>query len=94
VCQYVKQTPNVLVLELLDNDITKLGCEFISKILMPAANTCLQVLKLDHNNFGSEGIKYLSEGLCMNKTITHVSLTYCNIDSAGARPILEFLIYQ
>lgn len=35
ICEYLKVTPNVLLLELLDNGITKLGCEFISRILHP-----------------------------------------------------------
>jgi len=68
------------VLELLDNKITPLGCEFISQAVHPKANTNLLVLKLDHNDFGSEGMKRLSEGLSLNKTITSLSLTYCNID--------------
>jgi Ran GTPase-activating protein (RanGAP) involved in mRNA processing and transport len=60
---YAKNCPNLLILELLDNQITRLGCEFLSKILVPEAKLNLQVLKLDHNSFGSEGIKALAEGL-------------------------------
>ena len=30
----------------------------------------------------------------MNKNITQLSLTYCDIDSKGARAIFEILIYQ
>jgi len=52
------------------------------------------VLKLDHNNFGSEGIIALAEGLVQNKVITHISLTYCNIDASGSRALFEILIYQ
>ena len=29
----------------------------------------------------------------MNKTIVHLSLTYCNIDESGARNLFEILIY-
>ena len=36
----------------------------------------------------------LSKALNMNKTITNLSLTYCNIDAKGARAIFEILIYQ
>lgn len=39
-------------------------------------------------------MKYLAEGLCMNKNIQQLSLTYCNIDSTGARYLFEILIYQ
>lgn len=94
ICSFVKICNSVVILELLDNSITSLGCEFISKILHPSARTNILVLKLDHNNFGAEGVKFLSEGLRQNKCITHLSLTYCGIDSSGARPIFEILIFQ
>jgi Ran GTPase-activating protein (RanGAP) involved in mRNA processing and transport len=51
-------------------------------------------LKLDHNNIGGEGVNNLSHGLAINKTITSLSLTYCNIDHSGARAIFEILIYS
>jgi len=82
------------VLELLDNKITPLGCEFISQTIHPSANTTLLVLKLDHNNFGSEGMKRLANGLSLNKTLTSLSLTYCNIDANGARALFEVLIFS
>lgn len=50
-------------------------------------------LKLDHNRFGSEGLRFLADGLCQNKAIEHLSLTYCDIDEKGARYIFEILIY-
>jgi Ran GTPase-activating protein (RanGAP) involved in mRNA processing and transport len=68
-CEYLKIAPNVLLLELLDNQITKLGCEFISRIIRPEAKTNIMYLKLDHNSFGSEGIKMLATGLSQNKII-------------------------
>jgi hypothetical protein len=56
VCQFVQQAKGVTVLELLDNKITKLGCEFIGKTLHPRTNGNIQILKLDHNDIGGEGI--------------------------------------
>lgn len=50
-------------------------------------------LKLDHNRFGTAGLKYLAEGLAQNKVIEHLSLTYCDIDESGARYLFEILIY-
>jgi hypothetical protein len=38
-------------------------------------------------------LKHLASGLCRNKVITHLSLTYCEIDEKGARSIFEILIY-
>ena len=49
-------------------------------------------LKLDHNTFGSEGLKYLAEGLSRNSYITLISMNYCNIDEHGARSCFEILI--
>ena len=53
----------------------------------------LQV-RIDHNDFGSEGLKFLTEGLSQNKNVSILSLTYCNIDEKGARSLFEILIYQ
>jgi protein phosphatase 1 regulatory subunit 37 len=94
ICQYLQINPNVLILELLDNEITPLGCEFLSRVLHPSAKLNLSILKLDHNPFGSAGVEHLCKGMLQNQTITQISLTYCNIDAAGARPLFEMLIYQ
>jgi Ran GTPase-activating protein (RanGAP) involved in mRNA processing and transport len=92
VCQYIEVAPNVQILELLDNKVTPLGCEFVSRIIHPKSNSQLKILKMDHNPFGSEGMIRLAEGMSMNKTLEQVSLTYCGIDSNGARAIFEVLI--
>lgn len=93
VCEYLRIAPNVLLLELLNNNITKLGCEFISKVIHPDTKSNIMVLKLDHNNFGSEGVIELAKGLTQNKTLESLSLTYCNIDEKGARALFEIVIY-
>ena len=54
----------------------------------------LTILKLNHNPIGSEGMKYLAEGLRQNKNINQLELTYCNIDEAGAMSIAEVLLFQ
>lgn len=85
------------MLELLQNNITALGCQFIGKTINPKnlESKCnLVVLKLDHNPFGSEGMAYLAEGLRQNKNINMLSLTYCNIDEEGANSLFEILIFQ
>ena len=81
------------MLELMANEITPLGCEFIGKLLLPDMKCALKVLKLDHNNFGSEGLKHIAEGMAANKNIQSLSLTYCGIDKSGARALFELLIY-
>jgi Ran GTPase-activating protein (RanGAP) involved in mRNA processing and transport len=79
---------------LLDNKITPLGCEFIGRLMMPKTNSSIMVLKLDHNDIGAAGVRNLAEGLAVNKTLNSLSLTYCNIDKDGARPLFEILIYS
>ena len=68
------------MLELLDNKLTALSCEFVSRVLHPKSNTMISTLKLDHNSFGSEGVRRLAEGLSINSSLENLSLTYCGID--------------
>ena len=93
VCQYIAACPTVAMLELLDNQISPLGCEHLGKILHPSAKVQLIQVKLDHNRFGSAGLKFLADGLSQNKIIEELSLTYCDIDESGARYLFEILIY-
>jgi Ran GTPase-activating protein (RanGAP) involved in mRNA processing and transport len=39
-------------------------------------------------------MKRLANGLSLNKTLTSLSLTYCNIDAQGARALFEVLIFS
>ena len=91
--QYLETGTKVEFLELLDNGITARGCEHIAKALHPKNPTDIQVLKLDHNQFGWEGMAYLAEGLAVNKVLRLLSLTYCGIDAEGADYIFQILIY-
>ena len=84
VCQYLEVGKNVAFLELLDNNITPLGCEFLSRALHPKNQPQIQILKLDHNQFGSPGVVALAEGLAVNPVLRMLSLTYCGIDKEGA----------
>jgi hypothetical protein len=83
----------VVTLELLDNKITPLGCEFIQRALHPKLNPTLLVLKLDHNEFGSDGVIELSKSLAINPILKLLSLTYCGIDHNSAQALFEILIY-
>jgi Ran GTPase-activating protein (RanGAP) involved in mRNA processing and transport len=93
VCQFIEVAKSVIALEILDNKVTALGCEFISRIIHPKANTSITILKLDHNPIGSDGVRRLSEGMAINKTVQQLSLTYCDIDAEGARWLFEILIF-
>ena len=84
VCQYLMTNPNCITLELLDCQISPLGCEFLQKALTPRSGAELQILKLDHNPIGSEGMQLLAKALALNNNILLVSLGYCGIDAEGA----------
>lgn len=56
VCNYMEKGKSVKQLKISTNDITPIGCEFLSKTLSPGLNMPLLVLKLDYNNIGTEGL--------------------------------------
>lgn len=92
--EYMKVNDNIEVVDLLCNGITSLGCEFISRVIHPDCSCNLLLLKLDHNQIGSAGVAELSKSLSQNSTLVELSLTYCNIDVEGARPLFEIVIYK
>jgi Ran GTPase-activating protein (RanGAP) involved in mRNA processing and transport len=85
ICNYIEKAQTITYLDLLDNEITPLGCEFLGKIL--GAGSPILKLKLDHNCFGTEGLMNLTVGLSKNSTIEKLSLKYCKIDHFGAKYI-------
>ena len=94
ICEFLQAYPTVICLELIDNKITYLGCEFLGKTLSPGPTMPPVVyLKLDHNLFGSAGVNALAEGLKINEQLKVLSLCYCDIDEKGARALFEILIF-
>eukprot|EP00828_Plagiopyla_frontata_P044629 TRINITY_DN7344_c0_g1_i1.p1 TRINITY_DN7344_c0_g1~~TRINITY_DN7344_c0_g1_i1.p1 ORF type:complete len:230 (-),score=47.93 TRINITY_DN7344_c0_g1_i1:114-803(-) len=93
ICNYMDKCKTVEKLDLLDNDITPLGCEFLGKILSVSSQLPLIELRLDHNVFGTEGLQNLAFGLRMNPTLEKLSLKYCGIDENGAVYLQQILAY-
>lgn len=106
ICNYMEKVKKVEVLDLLNNDITPLGkknntnqkfkykgCEFLGKVLHPAAEVPLIKLKLDHNRFGTPGLAKLAEGLAQNNSLESLSLCYCDIDENGFKYIQQILAF-
>lgn len=61
VAAYVKRFKNCIVLELLDCEVTSLGCEFLNDALqMGPMGSALQIVKLDHNPIGDDGANILA----------------------------------
>lgn len=69
VCNFMMKMKIIDNLDLLDNGIGALGCEFIGKMLHPSLEIPLQQLVLDHNEFGTKGLDQLTAGLCQNKLL-------------------------
>ena len=68
ICNFVDKCNTLEYLDLLDNEVSPLGCEFLCKTLINS-NCSLIKLKLAHNNFGTQGLKNLSSGLAKNSTL-------------------------
>lgn len=97
VCEFLaKRTSEVNCLEFLDCKVTPLGCEFIGKCLNKPFAHCppVAMLKLDHNQFGSDGMNALCQGLKANEWMKTLSLTYCGLDHRAGRSLFEILIFQ
>lgn len=92
-CQFLENNHTVVHLELKGCGITSLGCVFLGNVLGYKVRSSIAILKLDHNNIGSEGCNKISEALAMNGTVTELSLTYCNIEAEAAESLLQALIF-
>lgn len=90
ICKLLTATPVLEVLDLLNNGITSLGCEFLGKALKVQGSKMKQ-LRLDNNPITSEGVRFLGEGLRQHSALDKLSLKYCGIDEKGIRPIQEIL---
>ena len=62
-------------------------------MLSPAPDFNLRKLKLDDNEFGTEGLKLLAVGLSKNTVLEKLSLNFCAIDSEGAKYLQEILAF-
>ena len=94
IADYIIRYHDVTVLELLDCLITPLGCEFLNRAFNMHTGGKLQMIKLDHNPIGSEGMNILSESLGQNSVVNLLSLTYCEIGIEGCQGLFEVIIYQ
>jgi Ran GTPase-activating protein (RanGAP) involved in mRNA processing and transport len=82
----------VSYLDLTQNDIGPKGCLDIGRSLCCGMNGSLLHLKLDHNKFGSQGLKNLSKGLAMNSTLKRLSLRYCDINGNTTKESLSSIL--
>ena len=92
-CQFILDTDNtsIQLVELMNCNIGVLGCEFISRIFDKDRVNKISILTLDYNTFGNEGLFHLMDKLKDSKTLTYLSLSYCNIDENGIKYFADYL---
>lgn len=84
------KAPNLKILELKDCNIGVEGCQLISEMLNPLLNSDIQILSLDNNRFGLEGLIQLMNNLKINETIVYLSLADCDLDAESILYFKEF----
>jgi Ran GTPase-activating protein (RanGAP) involved in mRNA processing and transport len=82
---------SLLCLEMINCGVGVLGCEFISRIFDKERVCKITILTLDYNAFGNEGLQQLMEKLKDSKSLTYLSLSYCNIDQNGVKYFGDYL---
>ena len=92
-CQFMLDTGNtsIQLVEMMNCGIGVLGCEFISRIFDKERANKISILTLDYNTFGNEGLQQLMENLKDSKSLTYLSLAYCNIDQNGVKSFADYL---
>jgi Ran GTPase-activating protein (RanGAP) involved in mRNA processing and transport len=91
--EFIDQTNKscINLIEWLNCGIGVLGCEFVSRIFDPKLSTNIQILTLDYNNFGNDGLCQLMTNLKGYDKLKHLSLAYCGITEFGIQHLREFL---
>jgi Ran GTPase-activating protein (RanGAP) involved in mRNA processing and transport len=94
--QFMIETGNtsLQLVEFLNCGIGVLGCEFISRIFDKERVCKINILTLDYNSFGNEGLAQLMENLKDCKTLNYLSLAYCGIDENGVKFFSDYLALQ
>ena len=93
IVKFIIETNNssLKLIEFLNCNIGPLGCEFISRIFEPSLPCTMEILILDYNNFGNEGISNLMTYLPLNSTLTYLSVSYCGFDEKGVQYFGDFV---
>lgn len=90
ICNYIDKVGSIEYLDLMDNKITPLGCEFLGKTLLNERNN-IRKLKIDNNEIGDQGLGSLTVGLRQNGKIEKLSFCFCGITQQGTKYIQEIL---
>jgi len=94
VALFLEANVTVKCLEFMDCKLTNLGCEFLSRVLVPGSAAPLIELKLNYNDIGNEGICHLAVGLRANSQLTHLELQHCGFDQGAVTHLVDIIVYK
>lgn len=91
---YLLENPDLEIIDLLDNNITKNGClNFGVTLYKQPSLFKLRKLMIDHNNIGNEGLRKLAHGLRKSPFIEELSLSYCNLEENASNFLQQILMF-
>lgn len=91
--EYLIFNPAVEILDLLNNGISPLGCEFLGRPLL-AGGGALKRLTMDHNLIGAEGLSLLADGLRRSPNLVELSLSFCELPPEAATYLQQILLFH
>lgn len=93
-CEYLTVNNELTVLDLLDNNISSIGCRFLGDCFQNNIATLqIKKLMLDHNLIGNEGLNLLVSGLRRSPFIIELSLSYCGLTEESANSIQQMIMF-
>ncbi|CAF0831646.1 unnamed protein product [Adineta steineri] len=81
-------------LDLSFNQISDAGVYSLTQALLPKHNSSLQILYLSKNGISDDGIRYISDMLRTNQTITELWLSNNEITNKGIQQLARVLAYH
>lgn len=90
--EMIKISAQVEVIDLLDNEIDELGCEFLSRSLDRGCQ--LKKLLLDHNPIGEKGFNFLSRSIATLPNLEELSLAFCGLKKESSSCIQQILLFR
>ena len=91
VARLVRHLPSLTKVEMLDCQVGVRGCKVLGDELARSAAHHLQVLRLDHNGFGTAGLEGLLAGLRHAPGLRTLSVSYCDIGPDGGEVLADML---
>ena len=82
---------SINVIELIDNNLSFLACEFLAKCFSSVLPTNIQVLTLDCNKLGNQGLYNLLKGQSPPNSLEELSLQNCCLEADSMNYLGEWI---